>query len=154
MAGVDISYDLAELGNITMVLNRVVDGLEVRDLLDMAGAVIESGSRRRIQHEKKSPKGKPWKPWAAAYARTRHAGHSLLSGRGDLLDSIHHSVEGDSAFVGSNLVYAAIHQFGGKAGRRRSVTIEARPYLGVSKRDAQNIADAFNSVAEEALHAR
>lgn len=32
--------------------------------------------------------------------------------------------------VGSNLVYAAIHEFGGRAGRGGSVNIKAKRYLG------------------------
>ncbi|MFZ5537436.1 MAG: phage virion morphogenesis protein [Pseudomonadota bacterium] len=32
--------------------------------------------------------------------------------------------------VGSNKRYAAIHQFGGQAGRKRRATLPARPYLG------------------------
>jgi hypothetical protein len=31
--------------------------------------------------------------------------------------------------VGSNKRYAAIHQFGGQAGRKRRATLPARPYL-------------------------
>ena len=36
------------------------------------------------------------------------------------------------AVTGSNKVYAAIHQFGGEAGRSQSVKIPARPYLPVT----------------------
>jgi phage virion morphogenesis protein len=41
--------------------------------------------------------------------------------------------------VGTNRVYAAIHQLGGQAGRGRKVTIPARPYLGVSAADRVRI---------------
>ena len=34
--------------------------------------------------------------------------------------------------VGTNIIYAAIHQFGGKAGRGKKVTIPARPFMPVS----------------------
>lgn len=36
----------------------------------------------------------------------------------------------DEATLGSNLVYAAIHQFGGMAGRGHKTKIPARPYIG------------------------
>jgi len=32
-------------------------------------------------------------------------------------------------YIGTNLEYAAIHQFGGKAGRNKSVKLPARPFL-------------------------
>lgn len=34
------------------------------------------------------------------------------------------------AIIGSNVIYARIHEFGGQAGRGRSVRIPARPYIG------------------------
>ena len=38
----------------------------------------------------------------------------------------------ESAIIGSNKVYAAIHQLGGQAGKNKKVTIPARPYLQLS----------------------
>jgi phage gpG-like protein len=35
--------------------------------------------------------------------------------------------------VGGHIPYAAIHQFGGMAGRGKKVKIPARPYLAVSR---------------------
>lgn len=40
-----------------------------------------------------------------------------------------HDVTATTVTVGTNLIYAAIHQFGGKAGRGRKVSIPARPFL-------------------------
>ncbi len=46
---------------------------------------------------------------------------------------------GDRVEHGTNVVYGAVHQLSGFAGRRRSVFIPARPYLGVSSGDARAI---------------
>lgn len=46
-----------------------------------------------------------------------------------LASSITSYYDDNSAIVGTNKVYAAIHQFGGKAGRNKKVEIPARPYL-------------------------
>jgi len=62
-------------------------------------------------------------------------GGQTLVDSGRLRDSITHAVEPGRAVIGSNLVYAAIHQLGGEAGRNRSVTLPARPYLGISPAD-------------------
>ena len=45
----------------------------------------------------------------------------------------------DSAVIGSNLEYAAIHQLGGQAGRNKSVEIPARPYLKLTDEDFEEI---------------
>ncbi|MES8537205.1 phage virion morphogenesis protein, partial [Cutibacterium acnes] len=48
------------------------------------------------------------------------------------------------AAVGTNRVYARIHQLGGKAGRNRKVTIPARPFLGINADDRQMIGEILN----------
>ena len=45
----------------------------------------------------------------------------------------------DSAVIGSNLEYAAIHQLGGQAGRNKAVEIPARPYLFLTDSDYDEI---------------
>lgn len=53
----------------------------------------------------------------------------ILQMRGELAASITSYYDENSAIIGTNKVYAAIHQFGGKAGRNKKVEIPARPYL-------------------------
>jgi len=98
-------------------------------LLELMGAEVESQTRRRIESEKSAPDGERWQAWSDGYAETRHSGQSLLSGEGDLLDSMTFDVSGNDVFVGSNKVYAAIHQFGGA---EVGMNIPARPFLGLS----------------------
>ena len=45
----------------------------------------------------------------------------------------------DSAVIGSNLEYAAIHQLGGQAGKNKSVVIPQRPYLNYTNEDIQEV---------------
>lgn len=56
-----------------------------------------------------------------------------LSGR--LAGSFSYQANADHVRVGTPVEYAAIHHFGGKAGRNRKVTIPARPILGLSDED-------------------
>ena len=56
-------------------------------------------------------------------------GFRILQKTGSLASSITAHYDESSATVGSNKVYAAIHQFGGQAGRGLKVTIPARPFL-------------------------
>jgi phage gpG-like protein len=76
--------------------------------------------------------------------------HGILWDSGMLKDTLAFELEGEDAVaIGSMMIYARIHQMGGtikpkegkkalrvpKAGFRRSVTIPARPDLGVSAAD-------------------
>ncbi|MBR6126579.1 phage virion morphogenesis protein, partial [bacterium] len=47
--------------------------------------------------------------------------------------------DNDSAVIGSNLEYAAIHQLGGQTGKNKSVEIPARPYLFLTEDDYNEI---------------
>lgn len=53
----------------------------------------------------------------------------------NLMGSITSDYSNDMATVGTNEPYAAIHQFGGKAGRGRKVKIQARPFLALTPQD-------------------
>ncbi|ABX51979.2 phage virion morphogenesis protein [Glaesserella parasuis] len=57
----------------------------------------------------------------------------------NLMSSITSDYDKDVAIVGTNEAYAAIHQFGGKAGRGRKVDIPARPFLMLTPQDEEDI---------------
>lgn len=63
---------------------------------------------------------------------------------GQLASSVNTYYDNDSAVIGSNLEYAAIHQLGGQAGRNKSVEIPARPYLKLTDADFEEIMDSIN----------
>lgn len=63
----------------------------------------------------------------------------ILQVSGQLASSVNTYYDNDSAVIGSNLDYAAIHQFGGQAGRNKSVEIPARPYLQLIPEDFEEI---------------
>ncbi|MDK4680621.1 phage virion morphogenesis protein [Kingella negevensis] len=60
---------------------------------------------------------------------------------GALRDNINQAYDNDTALVGTNIVYAAIHNFGGMAGRNRKVRIPARPFLVLTNEDKQDLMD-------------
>ena len=117
------------------------------------GALIEDQTKRRIADEKTAPDGTPWAPWSDAYAqslkrRNRITPRSLLVGENNLLTSIQNYTTGETARVGTNLVYGAIHQFGGEAVGKN---IPARPYLGISDDNATEITDLVTDRLEDLL---
>ena len=64
-----------------------------------------------------------------------------LNDTGALRQSIDELSDNDTALVGTNMVYAAIHQFGGWAGRNRKVYIPARPFLQLTNDDKNDLMD-------------
>ena len=123
----------------------------LHELLDGVGALVASQTQERIASEKRGPDGTAWQPWAERTAARRHAGQSLLVQEGHLRDSIHHVVTDNEVRVGSDMIYAAIHQFGGRAGRGHAAEIPARPYLGLSDDNRDDVRAAVEAFIAEAL---
>jgi len=71
---------------------------------------------------------------AAAFTRYK-AGRKILTASHALRRSINYRAYSDHVTIGTNRVYAAIQQFGGKAGRGKKVNIPARPFLGMNTAD-------------------
>ena len=90
-------------------------------------------------------KKKGWKRDGGLSARGKRyiQGKRILRESGDLEGSIHFQADNDSVMIGTSgsIPYAAIHQFGGKAGRGRKVTIPARPYLAMNQGTELELAD-------------
>lgn len=126
------------------------------------GVGLVSNTHARFEREV-APDGSSWAPLNPAYARGKQ-GSGILRGsamRGGLMGSVTYDAGRDSVAVGSNKVYAAIHQLGGTIKPRsashlvfnlggapvfaRSVTIPARPYIGVSAEDEEMILDTIES---------
>ncbi len=108
--------------------------------MDEIGAMLVTSTLRRFETGQ-APGGAPWPPSARAI---RDGGQTLVDS-GRLRDSITHYPSRDQVVVGSNVVYAAIHQLGGRAGRGGAAKIPARPYLGV---DAGDKAEVVNILSD------
>ncbi len=150
MSGVRIEITAQGLDHVMRRIARL-GAVNRATLLDQIGGLVETQTKKRIAHEKTSPDGKPWQP--------NIEGNSILLREGYLLGSIHHVADANEARIGSGLVYAAIHQFGGTIVPKNAkklvftlkgetvvadhVTIPARPYLGIS---AENAAEIERSV--------
>jgi phage virion morphogenesis protein len=120
-------------------------------MLRIAGEVMR-GSIERTFRDQGSPAGS-WAPLAASTLKRGKggSGRKILIQRGLLKNSITYQEDGNTLRIGSNLVYSAIHQFGGVAGRRgpfkkkngRRPFIPARPYLVFRPEDPQRMTDAI-----------
>ena len=72
----------------------------------------------------------------------------ILQVSGQLASSVSTAYDGNSAVIGSNLAYAAIHQLGGQAGKNKKTTISARPYLKLTDDNFEEIFDEINKFLE------
>ena len=129
---------------VLAVMNRMREVLRKKEpILRIVGEVILSSVQKNFLEEGRP---EPWEPLAPSTLRQRErqeyvnpeTGKAAILRRGNnLFNSIHYEVEGDSVSIGpgSNIEYAAIHQFGGYAGRGHRAHIPARPYLMVQEED-------------------
>ena len=106
------------------------------DILERIGRHLVASTHRRFERER-GPDGAPWLKSARAIAE----GNRTLTDTGRLRGSIAHTLTegGRGVDIGTNVAYAAIHQFGGRAGKGRRARIPARPYLGVDEHDRDTI---------------
>lgn len=112
MSGVGISIEahvdgLQGLG-AALVRMRAL-GERPRSIWEAIGKSGEDSTRARFKNQA-GPDGQKWK---VSRRVAKHGGETLRL-KGHLLGSIAHVANNDGAEWGSNKVYAAIHQFGGK----------------------------------------
>ncbi len=128
---------------------------KARDMTPAMKAIGEYVIRRTQDHfsREEDPEGKPWKPLSAATFMSLYKGrkvtkkgitkkltrhilaHKILTKSHQLRMSITYRADAESATIGTNKIYARIHQLGGKSGRGQKITIPARPYLGINDAD-------------------
>ena len=127
-------------------------------LVEVVNQRFESGTE---------PMGAKWHPLLPAYAAIKK-GPGILRASLMLQRSVTFSVAGNQVTIGSNRIYAAVHQFGatikpvrakalafrlGMAGprggkssgivRAKSVTVPARPYLGFGPKDQRSVMETL-----------
>ena len=138
MAGVFVEIDLAEVAAALRDMRRML--IDTDPLMDEIGEIIVSQAQDSFENQE-APDGTPWEPSQRALAE----GGQTLVDSGQLLDSISSEVLPDEVVIGSNKVYAAIHQFGGEAGRGHAVTLPARPF--VPDEDSVDMAEINAAIA-------
>lgn len=142
MAGVQLELTLQGIEQAARSLGQLA-AIDLDDLAYDIGALLESSTQERIATEKAAPDGTPWPAWSERHAATRTSAHSLLVQDNNLLTATQNYTTGTTVRLGNNLVYGAIHQKGGEIrnafGRGITVTLPARPYLGVSPADEDAI---------------
>lgn len=133
MTGFAVHYDVSELGNVAQVFQQLA--LDDRHaLLDDIGQTVVGQTRWRFENEE-APDGTKWIPSQRALA----TGGTTLQLSGLLRDTVVYELLDSAVLIGSNRVYAAIHQWGGIA--TDYVALDARTYLGFND---DNLAEIGN----------
>ena len=147
MSGASISFDVSRLIRLkdrTRTFLRAVSDKPL--LLDGIGEALVTNVDNRFD-EGKAPDGTSWTP-------VKRGGTPLVKS-GLLRDSITYETGRNTVTVGTNRIDAAVHQFGatikpkkkkalaftvgGTVVFAKSVTIPARPYLGINDDDVASI---------------
>ncbi|MBY0394841.1 MAG: phage virion morphogenesis protein [Thermoleophilia bacterium] len=116
MSGTSIRIEVAD-ADVAAGIQRLVDtGRDLRPAFDAIGAALLFSSQNRFQTQS-GPDGAAWAPFAPSTRKRmpdRRKPGVLLRDRGRLYGSLTFAADSDSVEVGTNVVYAAIHQFGGE----------------------------------------
>lgn len=156
MNGVSVTIDTV---NLRASLDKLQGRMgNLQPLFEGIGRAVVDETVERFRDEE-APDGSKWQP----SQRAANAGGKTLTHRGHLRDSMTHRAQAEGVEVGTNRVYAAIHQFGfngtqsvpahsrrilqafGKPlAKPRSVQVKAhsrrmnlvaRPFLGIGERE-------------------
>lgn len=145
--GIRIEVDISDLTPALAGLSRLAD-IDAEPLMSDIGARLDFSQRERVLSTKTAPDGTPWAP--------NLAGTSILLRSGDhLLGSSAWTASATEAEAGFSWEFAHVHQdgavinakaakflsfvIGGRHARKKSVTIPARPIVGLSAEDAVKI---------------
>jgi phage virion morphogenesis protein len=134
MVGVSmrLEQDEAALAELAGYIERSRD---TRGMFEVIGASLVTSTQMRFERGA-GPDGSPWPPSIRALA----TGGKTLIESARLLRSITYEASDGGVAVGTNVIYAAIHQLGGEIVQaKRTIRMPARPYLGLDDDDEREI---------------
>lgn len=138
---IEIKLDNKEVES--RLLDWVKRSENLRPLMKNIAGIMADSTEENFKEE-----GRPkWKNLSektkTARRKTGHYPGQILQVSGQLAMSITTQYDNESAVIGSNKVYAAIHQLGGPAGKNKKTTIPARPYLRLTENDYHDILEVI-----------
>ena len=142
------------------VNTKQIDGLAVRlarkssdteETMTKIAGVMHAAVEENFEQEGRPEK---WTPLADATIDERRREkfgpkHPILQRTGTLAASVQTHSSRNEATVSTNLRYAAIHQFGGKAGRNKKVTIPPRPFMVLTNEEEDKIVKILKKLLDD-----
>jgi phage virion morphogenesis protein len=135
---IEIKIDNKEV--LTRLQKLASRGENLRPLMKNIAGIFASATEENFKNE-----GRPDK-WIDLSETTKKQRQKIgkypgqiLQVSGQLASSVTTAYDDNSAVIGSNLAYAAIHQLGGQTGKNKKTTIPARPYLQFTDNDFEEV---------------
>ncbi|MGY3910752.1 phage virion morphogenesis protein [Aeromonas piscicola] len=150
----DISIDTA---NIQAAFARFqAMGENPRIITRQIAGILADSSEQAFADERDPETGAPWADLTPRHqARRKKGGHwpgRILQVKGLLATSLTTGYSPTTAWIGSPMKYAAIHQLGGTAGMPPGpAAISARPYMGLDGVARQEILQAIQGALTGSL---
>jgi len=168
---ITVEIDTAEVRDVFARLSRLVR--DFRPVMEEIGSYLVSSTLIRFE-DQKGPDGRPWKP----SERARRQGGQTLRDTGRLMQSITYRASRRQVEVGTNVIYAPVHQFGAEIRPVRAkwlrfpepgtdpdradrdnphwrfakrVYIPPRPFLGVDDDDRAEVVAIVEGAIERAV---
>lgn len=142
MAGTQIKITEQGFNDVGQAFQQLIDrGQNLQPALNAIAEYLLGSTQDRIDAGE-SPDGTPFAPLSdyTLSAKTKNQDKILIE-RGYLYNLVYQTTQ-DQMQLGSAMVYAAMHQFGGTTAPNSMIpnkTIAARPYLGISESDEAEI---------------
>ena len=143
-----LQRNLSDLTPAFQRIGEIIRSSVIRNFRE--GGRPDKWTPTKVRSMSRAHAGKQARPGARRKAYTLRGGSKRnTSGKKTLVDtarlqnSITARAGADRVIVGTNLVYARIHQMGGMAGRNKKVRIPARPYLMVQEEDWETMRDCL-----------
>jgi phage virion morphogenesis protein len=143
MAGSFVSVDVIGSSSVANALNRLIKKVDDSSpaLRDIGEHLLESTQDR--MSDEVDPQGQAWELLSVNTIEQKSLSsqsNKILRGYGTLADTLNYQLNGDQLLFGSNMEYAATHQFG-----REDANIPAREFLGFSDEDENEILDILHA---------
>lgn len=135
---IEISISTA---NLERALQRMQEAAtHLTPLFKDIGEHLVNTTTRRFE-DGKAPDGAPWQTNSAITLAGKKDNRPLIGETRLLSTEIHYAASNSMVMIGSNKEYAAMQQFGGKKSQFPHLwgDIPARPFLGVSRDDEEEI---------------
>ena len=131
---IEIKIDNKEV--LTRLQELASRGENLRPLMKNIAGIMATATEDNFKDEGRPDK---WIDLSETTKKQRQKIGQILQVSGQLASSVSTAYDDNSAAIGSNLAYAAIHQLGGQAGKNKKTTIPARPYLKLTDDNFEEI---------------
>ena len=144
-ASLDIQLQISNADEVKAAFLKLQGTLhDLTPVFQDIGEAMLNVTRERFNTQT-APDGTPWKPLSPAYALVKKQNVAqILTLSGRLRGTLTYQAGPKEVRIGTPLVYGATHQFGRGA-------IPARPFLGLSQSDEQELLDILNDHLSRAL---